>query len=135
MHPKKDIIALVVVVLTTRPPGGFIVFQARAASPMVCGWRLCAWLGCRRATGDGRVQSRRPPWCAGNEFRVLTQALKNSLPQHVEVRYSSTYAEEKKGMGQDPGNTRTTLAVKNMLAPKTNVFVITNVFAFMSCLS
>ncbi len=29
----------------------------------------------------------------------------------------------------------TTLAVKNMLAPKTNVSVITNVFAFMSCRS
>ena len=57
MHASKkiDIIALVVVVLTIRAPGGFIVFQERAALPMVCGWRLCAWLGCRRATGDGRV--------------------------------------------------------------------------------
>ena len=23
------------------------------ASPMVCGWRLCAWLGCCQATSDG----------------------------------------------------------------------------------
>ena len=34
-----------------------------------------------------------------------------------------------------PRSAATTLAVKNMLAPKTNVFVIKNVFAFMSCLS
>jgi hypothetical protein len=31
----------------------------------------------------------------------LKQALKNSLPQHVEVRYSSTYVEEKNGTFQD----------------------------------
>ena len=62
------------------------------------------WVGDyeKRAIGDGRGQSRRPSWCAGNEFRVLKQALKNSLPQHVEVRYSSTYVEEKKGTVQDP---------------------------------
>ena len=70
---------------------------------MVCGWRLCAWFGCRCAIGDGRGQSRRPPWCAGNEFRVLKQALKNSLPQLVEVRYSSTYIEEKKRDVSGPG--------------------------------
>ena len=81
----------------TIPPGGLSPNQAQAASPMVCGWRLCTWFGCRRAIGDGRGQSRRPPWFAGNDFRVLKQALKNSLPQHVEVRYSSTYVEEKKG--------------------------------------
>ena len=106
MHNKKDIIALVVVVLTTHPSGGLSPNQAQAASPMVFGWRLCAWFGCRRAIGDGRGQSRRPPWCAGNEFRVLTQALKNSLLLHVEVRYSSTYVKEKKGTCQDPGKTR-----------------------------
>jgi hypothetical protein len=54
------------------------------------------WMAPVRSIGDGRGQSRRPPWCAGNKFRVLTQALKNSLPQHVEVRYSSTYVEEEK---------------------------------------
>ena len=91
MHKKKDIIALGGGVLTTRPPGGLSPNQAQAASPMVCGWRLCAWFGCRRAIGDGRGQSRRR-----NEFQVLTQALKNSLLQHVEVRYSSTYVEEEK---------------------------------------
>jgi hypothetical protein len=84
-------------VLTTRPPGGLSPNRAQAALPMVCGWRLCAWFECRCAIGDGRGQSCRPPWCAGNEFRVLTQALKYSLPQHVEVRYSSRYIEEKKG--------------------------------------
>jgi hypothetical protein len=63
-------------VLTTRPPGGLSPNQAQAASTMVCGWRLCAWFGCRCTIGDGRGQSRRPPWCAGNEFRVLKQALK-----------------------------------------------------------
>jgi len=83
--------------LTTRPPGELSPNQAQAASPMVCGWRLCAWFGCRRAIGDGRGQGRRPPWCAGNEFRVLKPALKNSLLQHVGVWYSSTYVEEKKG--------------------------------------
>jgi hypothetical protein len=72
-------------VLTNRPPGGLSPNQAQAASPMVFGWRLCAWFRCRRAIGDGRGQSRRPPWCAGNEFRVLTEALKNSLPQYGTV--------------------------------------------------
>jgi hypothetical protein len=74
MHKKKDIIALGGGVLTTRPPGGLSSNQVQAALPMVCGWRLCAWFGCRRAIGDGRDQSRRPPWCAGNEFRVLTHS-------------------------------------------------------------
>ena len=106
---KKRHIALGGGVLTTRPPGGLSPNQAQAASPLVCGWRLCAWFGCRRAIGDGRVQSPRPPWCAGNKFRVLTQALKNSLLQHVEVWYSSTYVEEKKKRCQDPGKTRTSL--------------------------
>ena len=103
MHKKKDIIALGGGVLTTRPPGELSPNQAQAALPMVCGWHLCAWFGCRRAIGDGRGQSRRPPWCAENEFRVLTQAQKNSFPQHVEVRYSSTHAEEKKRDGSGPG--------------------------------
>jgi hypothetical protein len=95
---KKDIIALGGGVLTTRPPGELSPNQAQAASPMVCGRRLCAWFGFRCAIGDGRGQSRWPPWCAGNEFRVLKQVLKNSLPQHVEVRY-----RRKKGLFQDPG--------------------------------
>ena len=57
MHKKKDIIALGGGVLTTRPPGGLSPNQAQAASPMVCGWRLCAWFGCRHAIGDGRGQA------------------------------------------------------------------------------
>jgi hypothetical protein len=34
---QKDTFTLVVVVLTTRPPGGLIPNQAQAALPMVCG--------------------------------------------------------------------------------------------------
>ncbi len=48
------------------------------------------------------------------------------------VWYSSTYVHQRNRVILC---TCTTLAVKNMLAPKTNVFVITNIFAFMSCLS
>ena len=79
---KKNIIALGGGVLTTRPPGGLSPNQAQAASPMVFGWRLCAWFGCRRAIGDGRGQSRRPPWCAGNEFpKKLSSAARRSTVQ------------------------------------------------------
>jgi hypothetical protein len=26
-----------------------VITRAATASPMVCGWRMCAWLGCRHA--------------------------------------------------------------------------------------
>ncbi len=96
MHPQKDTFTLLVVVLTTRPPGGLIPNQVRAASPMVCGRRLCTWLGWRRATGDGRGQSHRPPWCARNESESWRNDEFSDPQSIVEVWYISTYVKNKK---------------------------------------
>jgi hypothetical protein len=43
------------VVHSAHPHNGLRPNQAQAALPMVWGQRQCAWLGCRRAVGDGRV--------------------------------------------------------------------------------
>ncbi len=47
------------VVRSAHQPHGLRPIQAHALSPMVCGWRLCTWLGRTNATCDGNMgQSR-----------------------------------------------------------------------------
>ena len=79
MHPKKDIIALVVVVLTIRPPPVDLSYSKRGRRHPWCVDGTCA-LGWGAAATQAMVGSKPPAtWCAGNEFRVLTHACENTL--------------------------------------------------------
>ncbi len=50
------------VVRSAHEPHGLRPNQVHASLPMVCGWRLCTWLGCPNATCNGMGQSRSTSW-------------------------------------------------------------------------